>query len=147
MQSPPFPRYLVPPRSKYSPQHHILKHPQLPFLPQCQRPSILYIATNSNIVVFMTVCIHRYIHTPARFLCTKWDEENTVAVRCDSVCLSRCGCQGFGGMCSVHAASGTFSFPDSLFTVSKKLIPIHSPRSLSYNFIAASNASSSHSAI
>ena len=39
MQSPPFPRYLVPPRSKYSPQHHVLKHPQLPFLPQCQRPS------------------------------------------------------------------------------------------------------------
>jgi len=28
--STPFPRYLVPPRSKYSPQHHILKHPQLP---------------------------------------------------------------------------------------------------------------------
>ena len=24
MQSPPFPRYLVPPRSKYSPQHHVL---------------------------------------------------------------------------------------------------------------------------
>ena len=39
MQSPPFPRYLVIPKSKYSPQHHILKHPQLPFLPQCQRPS------------------------------------------------------------------------------------------------------------
>ena len=39
MQSPPFPRYLVPPRSRYSPQHHILKHPQLPFFPQCQRPS------------------------------------------------------------------------------------------------------------
>ena len=33
MQSPPFPRYLVSPRSKYSysPQHHILKHPQLSF--------------------------------------------------------------------------------------------------------------------
>ena len=29
MQSPPFPRYLVPPRSKCSPQHHVLKHPQL----------------------------------------------------------------------------------------------------------------------
>ena len=29
MQSPPFPHYLVPPRSKYSPQHHVLKHPQL----------------------------------------------------------------------------------------------------------------------
>jgi len=39
MQSPPFPRYLVPPRSKYSPQHHVLKHPQLPLLLQCQRPS------------------------------------------------------------------------------------------------------------
>ena len=39
MQSPPVPRYLVPPRSKYSPQHHILKHPQLLFLPQCQRTS------------------------------------------------------------------------------------------------------------
>ena len=26
MQSPPFPPYLVPPRSKYSPQHHVLKH-------------------------------------------------------------------------------------------------------------------------
>ena len=38
MQSPPFPRYLGPPRSKYSPQHHVLKNPQLPFLPQCQRP-------------------------------------------------------------------------------------------------------------
>ena len=24
MQSPPFPRYLIPPRSKYSPQHHVL---------------------------------------------------------------------------------------------------------------------------
>ena len=33
------PRYLVPPRSKYSPQHHVLKHPHFPFLPQCQRPS------------------------------------------------------------------------------------------------------------
>ena len=46
MQSPPFPRYLVPPRSKYSPQHHILKHPQLPFLPQCQRPSFTPIQNN-----------------------------------------------------------------------------------------------------
>jgi len=34
---------LVPPRSKYSPQHHVLKHPQLPFLPQCQRPSFTHI--------------------------------------------------------------------------------------------------------
>jgi len=46
MQSPPFPRYLVAPRSKYSPQHHVLKHPQLPFLPQCQRPSFTPIQDN-----------------------------------------------------------------------------------------------------
>ena len=32
MQSPPFPRYLVHPRSIYSPQHLVLKNPQLPFL-------------------------------------------------------------------------------------------------------------------
>ena len=29
------PRYLVSPRSKYSPEHHILKQLQLSFLPQC----------------------------------------------------------------------------------------------------------------
>ena len=46
MQSPPFPRYLVPPRSKYSLQHNVLKHPQLPFLPQCQRPSFPPIQTH-----------------------------------------------------------------------------------------------------
>ena len=45
MQSSPFPRYLVPPRSKYS-RHHILKHPQLPFLPQCQLPSFTPIQNN-----------------------------------------------------------------------------------------------------
>ena len=39
-------RYLVPPRSKYSPQHHILKHPRLPFLPQRQRPSFTPIQNN-----------------------------------------------------------------------------------------------------
>ena len=46
MQSPPVPRYLVPPRSKYSPQHLVLKHPQPPFLPQCQRPSFTPIQNN-----------------------------------------------------------------------------------------------------
>ena len=46
MQSPPFPRYLIPPRSKYSPQHHVLKHQQLSFLPQCQRPSFTPIQNN-----------------------------------------------------------------------------------------------------
>ena len=40
------PGYLVPPRFKYFPQHHVLKHPQLPFLPQCQRPSFTHIQNN-----------------------------------------------------------------------------------------------------
>jgi len=48
MQSPPFPRYLVPPRPKYSPQHLVLKHPQFPFLPQCQRPSFTPIQNKSQ---------------------------------------------------------------------------------------------------
>jgi hypothetical protein len=46
MQFPPFPRYLVTPRSKYSTQQLFLKHPQLPFLPQCQRPSFTPIQNN-----------------------------------------------------------------------------------------------------
>ena len=56
MQSPQFPRYLVPPRSKYSPQHHVLKHPQLPFLPQCQRPSFTSI--------LYTISIYRHPRLP-----------------------------------------------------------------------------------
>jgi hypothetical protein len=32
----PFPCSLVPLRSKYSPQHPILKHPRPTFLPQCE---------------------------------------------------------------------------------------------------------------
>ena len=35
----PIPCYLVPPRSKYSPQQLILKHPQPTFLLECERPS------------------------------------------------------------------------------------------------------------
>jgi len=42
----PLPCYLVPLRSKYSPQHPILKHPQPTFLPQCQRPSPTPIQNN-----------------------------------------------------------------------------------------------------
>ena len=73
MQSPPFPRYLVPPRSKYSPQHHVLKHPQLPFLPQCQRPSFrgcrhklriwnTYCSSMSNIFTQTLLNMTLYVH-------------------------------------------------------------------------------------
>ena len=55
------PRYLVPPRSKYSPQHHVLKHPQLPFLPQCQRPSFTPIQNNrQNYSSIWSVLLTKY---------------------------------------------------------------------------------------
>ena len=44
--SPPFRRLLVPPWAKYSPQHHVLKHPRILSLPQCQRPSFTLIQNN-----------------------------------------------------------------------------------------------------
>ena len=40
--------HLVPLRTKYSPQHHILKHPQPTFLPQCQRPRFTPIQNKSK---------------------------------------------------------------------------------------------------
>ena len=40
------PRYLVTPRSKYSPQHLVLKRPQPRFLPHCYRPSFTPIQNN-----------------------------------------------------------------------------------------------------
>ena len=58
MQSPPFPRYLVPPRSKCSPQHHVLKCPQLPFLPQCQcQVSHPYKTTGKTIVLYILILL------------------------------------------------------------------------------------------
>ena len=45
MHSPPFPRYLVPPRSKYSPQHHILKHHQI------------------DLYIYIYIYIHTHTHT------------------------------------------------------------------------------------
>ena len=59
MQSPSFPRYLVPPRSKYSPQHHVLKHPQLPFHPLYLLIAIWLIPGGSSTVHTHTQTIHR----------------------------------------------------------------------------------------
>ena len=56
MQSPPFPRYLVPPRSKYSPQHHILKHPKLPSsLNVSDKVSHPYKTTGKIIVLYILI--------------------------------------------------------------------------------------------
>jgi len=52
MQSPSFPSYHGPPRSKYSPQHHVLKHRRLPSLPQCQ-PTYLSVGFQSG---FLPAC-------------------------------------------------------------------------------------------
>ena len=74
MQSHPFPRYLVPPRSKYSPQHHVLKHPQLPFLPQCQRPSFTPIQNNRQNYSSIYILIFKFVDSnleDKRF-CTEW---------------------------------------------------------------------------
>ena len=73
MQSPPFPRYLVPPRSKYSPQHHILKHHQLPFLPQCQRPSNTPIQNNrQNYYYYCFILRGRSFILPPQDLWLPW---------------------------------------------------------------------------
>jgi hypothetical protein len=39
-------RYFIPLRSKYSPQHPVLKHPQSMLFPQCYRPSFTPIQNN-----------------------------------------------------------------------------------------------------
>ena len=39
---------VIPLRTKYSPQHPILKHPQPTFLPQCERPSLTPIPNNKQ---------------------------------------------------------------------------------------------------
>jgi hypothetical protein len=42
----PFSCHFLPLRSKYSPQHRILKHPQSMFFPSCERPSLAPVQNN-----------------------------------------------------------------------------------------------------
>ena len=74
MHSRPFPRHLVPPRSKYSPQHHILKHPQLPFVPQCQRPSFTPIKTTGKIIV-LYILIFKFLDETVLYISVILDRE------------------------------------------------------------------------
>ena len=60
MQSLPFPRFLIPPRSIYSPQYHVFKHPQLPFLPECQRPSFTPIQNNWTQNIYFDF-LHKFV--------------------------------------------------------------------------------------
>ena len=73
MQSPPFARYLVPPRSKYSPQHHALKHPQLPLLPQYQdQVSHPYKTTGKIIVLYEFVHVQRMAEGRLPKIALRW---------------------------------------------------------------------------
>jgi len=70
------PRYLVPPRSKYSPQHLVLKHPQPPFLPQCQRPSFTPIQYNRQNYssIHILICIFLDSNLEDKRFCTEWQQ-------------------------------------------------------------------------
>jgi hypothetical protein len=67
MQLSPFLCYFIPLRSKYSPQHPVLKHPQSIRFPQCQRPSLRSTKTTGRIMVL-------YILT-FTFLDSRWENE------------------------------------------------------------------------
>ena len=75
MQSPPLPRYLFPSRSKYSPQHHVLKYSQLPFLQQCQRPSFTPYKTTSKIIL-LYILIFKFLDSNLedKKFCTEWQQ-------------------------------------------------------------------------
>jgi len=81
----PFPRYLVPPMSKYSPQHHVLKHPQVPFLPQSQRPSFTPI--QNNMAVFCNLMVYRYVAQVFLLLLTLrlWMQSRVLQIKNPSV--------------------------------------------------------------
>ena len=86
MQYSPFPRCLLPSISKYSPQHHVLKHPQLPFLPQC------YTSNNMTVIcdAFNNIAYSLLISTLMSFdwlvqaptikwhICPKWATKDSI---------------------------------------------------------------------
>jgi hypothetical protein len=52
-QIPSVPRYLLPPKPKYLPQHPTLEHPQAMFLPQCQRASYIHMKGGKIIILYI----------------------------------------------------------------------------------------------
>ena len=73
MQSPPFPCYLVPPRSKYFPQHPVLKHPQLPFLRSVNdQVSHPYKTTGKITVLYILIFKFLDSNLEDKRFCTEW---------------------------------------------------------------------------
>jgi len=97
MQLSPFPCHLDHLRSKYFPQHLILKHPQPAFLPQCQNSSIcfffmLYSSYTCNRIVFCII-------TLSHLLCTMVLRRFTYVHSCTEVWHHLAACdssQGYG---------------------------------------------------
>jgi hypothetical protein len=64
MQFPPFSRHLIPLRSKYPPQHPVLKHPQSMFLPECRDQVSRPYRTTGKIIVLKVVWLQNKYTLP-----------------------------------------------------------------------------------
>jgi hypothetical protein len=84
MKFSPLPCYLIPRRPKYS-QHPTLKHPQPPFLPQCQRPSFTSIQNRQGYIHTLRM---RNAHCPSTVMVVARTRlRATLYMRCLSHCI------------------------------------------------------------
>jgi hypothetical protein len=73
VQLSPFSRYFIPLRSKYSPQHPVLKHPQSVLFPLCYRPSFTAIQNNwQNYGLYILTVTFLDNRREGRRLWTEW---------------------------------------------------------------------------
>ena len=125
MQSPPFPRYPVPPRPKYSPRHHILKHPQLPFILQCQRPSFTPTQNGITFPFYFYLTVNK-CSCHFKFICSSKQPVQMDAGICESVGLLKFiyvgGSQVGEFLIKWNRNKPTFSYPvQHYFCVTRKI--------------------------